>query len=213
LYYDGADNRDYYLISSMTSANKFNYSTSSSNALLFTPISKSQTTTTEQIEGLAYEITNTPLDKETSLTVYKHWDYGFSDNTSEHEKAEVTVKLLANGKYTGRTVTLSLKNNWHDTFRGLPYEDESGNVINYSVEEQWDNPDWIPKYDEIITTDGDPPYYTTNITNIYRWGNGVLLPATGSYARLLFILSGGCIILISLVYGIVSRSKRERRTK
>ena len=209
-YYDAPNYRDYY-ISGMNSVSKFTYSTSSGSALVFTPAVKMETTETEFVSGWAYQITNTPLDKETSLTVQKQWNYGFSQEASIHQQAQVTVKLLANGSDTGRTVTLSLKNNWVDTFRGLPYTDSSGTVIHYSVQESWQTNDWIPYYGEIITTDGDPPTYSTTITNVYRWGTGEQLPSTGSAARLAYMLCGGSIMLSSLVYGFGLRNKRKRR--
>ena len=159
----------------------------------------------------AYRITNTPLEEETSLTVNKVWDYGFAGWGTDHEQAQVTVGLLANGRNTGRTVTLNLRNNWSATFHGLPYTDSSGNVIAYSVEERWQTEDWIPYYGDILVADGDPPTYSTTITNVYRRGTGAQLPSTGSSARMMYMLCGVSIMLSSLVYGIGSRRKRERR--
>ena len=162
-------------------------------------------------DDLAYRITNTPLESETSVTVQKAWDYGSITPTGEHEQAQVTVKLMANGLFTGRTVTLSLKNNWKATFNGLPYTDSEGNVIHYTVEENWKTEDWIPYYGDIITSSGDPPTYSTTITNVYRWGIGEVLPSTGTAARMLYILCGSSLMLLSLVLGIGLRRKRERR--
>ena len=96
-------------------------------------------------------------------------------------------------------------------FRGLPYKDSAGNTIVYTVEESWSSEDWMVEYGPINTSDGTIPVYDTTVTNVYRWGHGVELPSTGSYARLLFILCGSGIMLFPLVYGFVSRRKRERR--
>lgn len=213
LYYDGSNNRDYYLSSSMTSAQKFNYSRNPSEALLFTPMTLTQSSVSKPKEGeLAYQITNTPLKTETSLTVNKQWRIDIGDDPSLYEKAQVTVKLLANGKDTGRTVTLNLKNGWSDVFRGLPYQDDDGTLISYTVEESWSSKDWLVEYGPINASGGTVPVYDTTVTNVYRWGHGVELPSTGSPARLLFILGGNSIMLFSLVsYGFVSRRKRERR--
>lgn len=211
IYYDGADGRDYYLRPSMTGAQKFEYSTSASDALLFTPMACKEILVTE---GIGYLITNAPLTQETSLTVEKHWDYGKLNSGTLHEQAQVTVRLLANGKDTGRSVTLSLRNNWKNTFQGLPYVDDTGNVIAYSVEESWNTLDWVPEYGEVVTLDGNPPTYSTTVTNRYIWGYSIpQLPSTGTAARMLYILCGGSIMLASLGYGIVLRRKRERRTK
>lgn len=211
LFYDGGDGRDYYLTANMTDARKFQYSTNSADGLLFTLLQAQTVTVTE---GIAFLVTNTPLDQETSLTVQKHWDYGTLSPSDLHEKAQVTVKLLANGKDTGRTITLSLKNNWKDTFRGLPYVDAEGQVISYSVEEVWSSPDWVAYYGSVSVSGSGTPQYSTSITNRYRWGmGGPELPSTGSNARLMYVLCGGGIMTASLVYGILSRRKRERRRK
>ena len=212
LYYDGENGSDYYLIASMTNANKFQYSNNASDALVFTPEHKVETTVAEKVNGWAYLVTNISLEQETALTVEKLWDYGDLDPGDIHKEYQVTVKLLANGKDTGRTVTLSLKNGWKDTFRGLPYVDENGNVITYTVQESWNNTEWIAEYGPVVVSGGNPPTYSTTITNNYRWGMGGLeLPTTGTAARMLFILCGGSIMLFSLVYGIILRRKRERR--
>jgi hypothetical protein len=109
-------------------------------------------------------------------------------------------------------VTLNLKNGWRDSFRGLPAKDENGNRIVYTVEESWLTEDWVPVYGEIIAIGDKDPIYTTTVTNMYRMG-GPILPSTGSAARLYWILSGAAIMLTSLVYGIGSRLKRERRKR
>ena len=145
------------------------------------------------------------------MTVQKYWDYGHLPASTEHEKAYVTVKLLANGKDTGRTVTLTLKNGWNASFRGLPYEDEFGNPIVYTVKETWETEDWIPTYGEVITKSGDPPTYSIAVTNTYRLGIGALLPSTGSNARMHYTICGSGIMLATLVYGMIARRKRERR--
>lgn len=164
-------------------------------------------------EDLAYRITNSPLEEETSLQVSKVWDYGSAKNDGQHETYQVTVRLLANGINTGRTVTLNLKNSWRGAFQGLPYTDANGNVIVYTVEEIWKTEDWIPYYGEITINSGDPPTYSTQITNVYRWGTGAELPSTGSAARMLYALCGGSMMLASLAYGIVLRRRRERRQR
>lgn len=211
LYYDGADGRDYYLVESMTGDHKFHYSLNQGDGLLLTAVERVEKTTSVTITGIGAVITNTPLEKETSLAVRKAWDYGKAESTDEHESLKVTVELLANGAPTGRTVTLSLKNNWRSTFRGLPYTDDVGNVISYSVEERWDNDDWIPEYGPVEVSGGtDPPTYTTTITNKYRWGmGGPELPSTGTAGRTLYQLCGGSIILLTLACAIVLRRKRE----
>ncbi len=214
MYYDGADNVDYYLIGTMTDAQKFNYSTSRNNALLFTPIYRNVTVNTETPEGAAYEITNTPLqsDNETSLKVFKEWDLGYtSQNVTGYEQSQVTVKLLADGNETGRTVTLSLRNGWTDTFYGLPYKGSDGNVIEYTVEESWDNDDWQPTYSKPKRVGSGVPTYEITVTNTYRWGHGYELPSTGGVGQYVWILSGLAIVTGTLVFGCILRRRQERR--
>lgn len=213
LYYDPSNSStNYYIHKNMNNSSKFQYSTGTNNAMLFTPMVQTQSSTTETVDGeVAYKITNSPLSTETALTVRKEWHNHLGDDKSLYEQAQVTVKLFANGKDTGRTVTLSLKNDWTDTFRGLPYKDSNGDVIQYSIEESWTNDDWLAEYGPINSSGGTVPTYNTTLTNIYRWGRGVELPSTGTSARSLFILCGSSIMLFSLVYGFVARCKRERR--
>ncbi len=206
-------NRNYY-IGSVGSNGRATATTSSSSALIFTPKILITETSVEEIEDYAFKITNTPLKEETSLKVTKKWDLGMANNIS-YEQSQVTVKLIANGKDTGRTVTLSLKNGWTDKFLGLPLKDNDGKVISYSVEESWETDDWLPKYGEIIEIKetGQIPTYETTITNTYRWGHGYELPSTGGIGKNIWILSGLVIIVGSLVLGCILRRKRERRSR
>ena len=159
------------------------------------------------VDGEAYKITNTPLEKETSLKVIKDWYVG-SGNSTLYQQLQVTVKLLANGKDTGRTITLNSKNNWTATFNGLPYVDNNNNVISYTIEEVWFTTDWLPEYGEIITVNGKTVTYETVLTNVYKWGNGVELPSTGGNGPLIWVLSGLSLILISLI-GYILQLKRK----
>ncbi len=199
-------NRNYYF-SSINSNNRGSSTTSSSSAAVFVPM----TLISESVEIIgesAFLVTNTPLDSETSLTVNKVWDVG-EKGSSVYEKMQITVQLYANGVFTGRTVTLNLQNGWSATFLGLPYIDNNGNVIQYTVNELIDANDWVPIYGEIITIEGDDPTYMTTITNSYRHKSGYLLPSTGGHGKSPWIFSGMAIMLISLIYGYVLRRKRK----
>ena len=205
--------RNYY-IGNIGSNGRASATTSSSSALTFTPMRRFTETITEEVKEFSFEITNTPLEEETSLKVTKNWDLGMA-TTASYEQSQVTVKLLANGKETGRTVTLNLKNGWTDTFLGLPYKDNDGKVITYTVEESWETDDWLPTYGEIIEVKetGQIPTYETTVTNSYRWGHGYEMPSTGGAGRKVWILSGLIIMMGSLVFGCILRRKRERRSK
>ncbi|MBQ4156119.1 MAG: Cna B-type domain-containing protein, partial [Clostridia bacterium] len=201
-----------YLSSSLNSSQKFTYTTRSNQALLITPYTEIKTTTTKPIENLGFVVTNTPLEKETAVTVHKQWVVPPDMNETVYEREEITVKLFANGVDTGRSVELSLKNNWSATFKGLAFEDSNGNAIRYSVTEIIDSDKWVVTYGDVVASDEAVPNYSTTVINTYRTG-GPILPATGSYGRLMFILCGLGIMLGSLIYGIIYRCKRERRRK
>lgn len=209
LYYPRSSRYTYY-IGALSSNGRATATTSSSSALLFTPMT--QTTTKEEIEitGFGYKITNTPLETETSLTVNKVWNTGSSDDKSLYEQLQITVKLLANGKDMGRTVTLNLKNNWTESFKGLPYTDSDGNVIQYTVSEVINSDKWSVSYGETIVKEGNPPTYQITITNTYRDG-GPELPSTGGHGKIVWVLSGAAIMLIAVMAGCVLRFRRARK--
>ncbi len=177
-------------------------------ALYLNPVLRTSESITEKPEGVAYEITNIPLETETSLKVSKLWDVGMG-SVSDYEKARVTIKLLANGKDTGRTVTLSLKNGWSDVFLGLPYTDENGSIISYSVLESWESKDWSAVYGDVITINGNPNTYETTITNYYVHGRGFELPATGGYGYIVCIWIGMGIMLFAVISAFILRKIKK----
>ena len=204
-------NTKYYLDDVMTDngQQKFKYTTTQSSAMLLTPKVLATTSQTVQLEGLGFLVTNTPLEKETSLTVSKVWNYANANPSTDHEKEKVTLELLANGVPTGRTVTLTLKNGWTDTFRGLPYTDDEGNLIYYSVEERWESISWTPRYGVVTSSGGTTPTYSTTVTNVYLPGNAVMLPSTGYAGRMLYQLVGGSTMLLSGIGWLILRRRQE----
>jgi Cna protein B-type domain. len=60
----------------------------------------------------AYTVTNSRDYEETEASVKKVWDD--ADNQDGYRPETLTVKLLADGKDTGKTVTLSEDNDWED---------------------------------------------------------------------------------------------------
>jgi len=203
----------YYMSSADIDSNgRITTTTGASSGVILTPMKKITETDIQEVKDWAYQITNTPLaqNNETSLSVQKEWVIPEGYSSSVYQEFTVTVRLLANGINTGRTMTLTLKNNWQGSFMGLPYKDSNGNVITYTVDEVWEKTRWSTHYGEVQASGGSPPTYSAVITNTYHPG-GPELPSTGSMGRLLYILCGAGIILGTLVYGIGSRRKRERR--
>ena len=188
------------------------YLSGNGSALILHPLVKTSSSSTVILDGYGYTITNTPLTMETSVKVKKRWSHP-SGNETLYEKAQVTMKLLANGEDTGRTETISLKSNWAAIFNGLPYLDDAGNPITYTVVENWDNADWIPVYSPVVTIQGDIPTYEITVVNTYRWTGDYELPATGGIGCPIYILSGLLLILGPFVYGFRLRRRYERRSK
>lgn len=89
-----------------------------------------------QLEG--YTITNT-IAQTISIPVTKQW--------VGQQGSEVTVKLLADQKDTGKTITLNADGNWSGSFEGLPqYDPADGHEIEYAVAEVS-----VPGYTSVIT--------------------------------------------------------------
>ena len=211
-FYATRSYRNYYMASSGINSSGRIPSTTGSNGLILIPMEKISETDIRPVEDWAYQITNTPLQEgnETSMSVKKEWVIPAGYDSTLYQEFAVTVRLLANGVSTGRTITLTLKNNWEGSFQGLPYKDTNGNVIQYTVSEVWEKERWTSAYGPVLSSGSSPPVYFTTITNTYYAG-GPELPSTGSAARLIYVLCGSGIMLGSLVYGIGSRRKRERR--
>ena len=107
---------------------------------------------TSEVDG--YNVTNSYTPGKTSVTVTKAWnDAGNQDGL---RPAEITVKLLADGKDTGKTLTLSKENRWMGIFTDLD-EYKDGQKIVYTVEEVS-----VKGYDSVITGDASTGFVITN---------------------------------------------------
>ena len=183
---------------------------SRSGGVYFTPQVMTKEAYTVPLENQTYLVTNTPLERETSVKVTKVWDTG-ENPAAEYETLRVTVQLVADGKDTGRTVTLDMQNGWTDTFRGLPYVNGDGSVVVYTVEEVPVGDNWTPSVSVQTLNTGQTPTYAVTVTNTYRNMQSAELPATGSPARMYLVAGGGMLMAIALFMGIAERRKRERR--
>jgi len=129
-----------------------------------------------------FNVTNTHIDedKRTSFNVSKVWE----DGITNHIHDSIKVRLYANGIDTGRTLTLNNFNGWKGTFSGLLYEDDDGNVIEYTVTEDSVN-GYYPEYSEITVVPGE----TRNETVITEsWSTVTSLTAGNTYR---FVNSSG----------------------
>ena len=188
------------------------YVSGNGTPLVFHPLVKRASSTSVVLDGYGYSVTNMPLTSETSLKVSKQWDCP-AGKESVYEKAQVTLKLLANGVDTGRTETVNLKNNWTVTFGGLPYYDENGDPIAYTVVETWDSRDWIPVYGPVTVIAGRTPTYETTVRNVYRWSDAFELPATGGIGTPFYILCGLTLMSAPLVYGFRLRRRHRKEAR
>lgn len=94
-------------------------------------VSGYETKITGSVEN-GFTVTNTHEPEMTKLDVQKFWK---DDNNKEKTRADsVKITLYANGKSTGKTVTLNEKNQWFDSFENLPKYD-NGKEIKYTVKE------------------------------------------------------------------------------
>ena len=100
------------------------------------------------------EVTNEYTPGKTSVTVEKAWDD--KNDQDGARPANVTVKLLADGKDTGETLILSSRNNWMGEFTGLD-EYKNGVKISYTVEELATN-----GYTAVVSGDAVKGYTITN---------------------------------------------------
>ena len=93
------------------------------------------------------------------IKVVKKWD---DDNDRDRKRpSSVTVRLYANGKPEGKTLTLDENNKWEGEFGDIPYSDANGNKINYTIKE-----DSITGYNDILTAPTYQDGYTLfNLTN------------------------------------------------
>ena len=103
IYAKPSGNNTYYF--GALNSNQRGAAQNQNNGLTFVPMTLVTKETVQKVQNYAYKITNSPLEEETSLTVTKTWDVGTNGDNSLYQQLQVTVKLLANGKETGRTLT------------------------------------------------------------------------------------------------------------
>ena len=104
------------------------------------------------------DIINSYTPGQTSATITKIW--ADADNQDGIRPESITVTLLADGKETGTTATLTAANNWTETITGLP-EKANRKAIEYTWAEK-DLPDGYELTDN--STDGTVTTLTNNHT-------------------------------------------------
>src|SRR5699024_81228 len=101
-----------------------------------------------------FEITNSYTPEQTSINVVKAWDD--ADNQDGIRPESVTVKLLANGEETDKTIELNADNNWQADFTELDVYANS-KEIEYTIEEVA-----VTGYEVVQTGTSEDGYVLTN---------------------------------------------------
>uniref|UniRef100_UPI001A91D853 Cna B-type domain-containing protein n=1 Tax=Bulleidia sp. zg-1006 TaxID=2806552 RepID=UPI001A91D853 len=106
-------------------------------------------TLTNQGSGAYVAMYNNPKGEKVEVKVTKQW--------VGPEKDTVTVKLLADGKDTGKTLTLTKAEKWQGSFKNLDKHNIDGKEIEYDVKEVA-----IPNYESKTTGDAKNGFTITN---------------------------------------------------
>ena len=132
---------------------------------------------TTKDKTLGDTVINHPLTRD--IAVEKTWS-GLPEGKEDIPEA-VTIRLYKNDAETDKSIVLNNSNEWNGVFTNLPYVDERGEVIKYSVKE-----DKIAGYQAAIVSNEDGSKFTINnsynpelikISGIKTWvdesGNGI----------------------------------------
>lgn len=153
-----------------------------------------------------YTITNEHTPEKTAVKGHKIWKD--EENKDGIRPASITVKLLADGKETGQTATVSETSGWTYEFTGLDRYRE-GKEIAYTVEEV-NVPDGYTASVEgyNITNTHTPEKPTPGKPNEPgKPKKGGELPNTGSESNQVALVAG--IALLGLGTGFLARCKKE----
>ena len=116
--------------------------------------------TSTEFSSANQTVTKTFVDKKTlttiDVTVKKVWDD--ADNQDGLRPTSITVRLLADGVDTGKTLTLDKNGSWQGSFTGLKEKNASGQTITYTVKEDPTIASYIPT----ITGNATSGYTITN---------------------------------------------------
>ncbi|MCF0106495.1 MAG: Cna B-type domain-containing protein, partial [Holdemanella sp.] len=131
------------------------------------------------------------LDANIDIPVAKEWDDANNKNGARPDS--ITVHLYADGKDTGKSLTLNKGNNWKSTFEDIP-SSEKGKKIDYTVKE-----DAVKNYTSKVSVN-EPGSYAKGfkVTNTYSKGANVDTGYNNNIFAwfLLLGLSSTCVVLI-----------------
>ncbi len=113
------------------------------------------TATIKKNDDGIYVITNTHEVEKVSVPVTKKWND--SNNNDGKRPPSITVKLLADGVDTGKSLVLNGDNQWTGTFDDLDKYKDHGKEITYTVQELE-----VEYYDTTVTKNEDGSFTITN---------------------------------------------------
>lgn len=153
-----------------------------------------------------YTITNEHTPEKTAVKGHKIWKD--EDNKDGIRPASITVKLLADGKETGQTATVSETSGWTYEFTGLDRYRE-GKEITYTVEEVNVPDGYTASVDGYNITNTHTPEKPTpgKPNEPGKPKKGGELPNTGSESNQATLVAG--IALLGLGTGFLARRKKE----
>lgn len=151
-------------------------------------------------------VTNTHTPEKTAVKGHKIWKD--EDNKDGIRPASITVKLLADGKETGQTATVSETSGWTYEFTGLDRYQE-GKEIAYTVEEVNVPDDYTASVEGYNITNTHTPEKPTpgKPNEPGKPKKGGELPNTGSESNQAALVAG--IALLGLGTGFLARRKKE----
>ncbi|MBO4792285.1 MAG: Cna B-type domain-containing protein, partial [Clostridia bacterium] len=123
------------------------------------PTGYSLTKTELDKTGYITTLTNSYTPEEVEVSVIKVWDD--ADNQDGKRPETLTVKLLADGEDTGKTVVLNAANKWTGSISKLP-KNKAGKAITYTWSE-----DTLPEGYTLTKTETDETGCITTLTNSY----------------------------------------------
>ena len=153
-----------------------------------------------------YTITNEHTPEKTAVKGKKIWKD--EDNKDGIRPASITVKLLADGKETGQTATVSETSDWTYEFTGLDRYQE-GKEIAYAVEEVNVPDGYTASVEGYNITNAHTPEKPTpgKPNEPGKPKKGGELPNTGSESNQVALVAG--IALLGLGTGFLARRKKE----
>lgn len=146
-----------------------------------------------------FTLTNTHVPARTAAKVSIKWDD--KDDADKLRPGSVTVRLLADGVDTGKTLTLSAADGWTGSFAGLDVYRDHGTAIVYSVEQ-----DAIDGYATTVTGAPDTGFTVIN-THEVKQAAAPKLADTGDDIGLTGHL---CAVALLLAAGLAAALLKRR---